>query len=100
MDHAAHPSGDRFLQQASDATNGHVAGLAGFWKLGADVDVLAGRVEGGPDPAMRNSQHTGLGGVQGQGPSRTQLPEARQPVNLAGGGIGSLLQKAVACVRS
>jgi len=35
MDHAAHLSGDRFLQQASDATNGHVAGLAGFWKLGA-----------------------------------------------------------------
>lgn len=35
MDHAAHLSGDRFLQQASDATNGHVAGLAGFWKLGS-----------------------------------------------------------------
>lgn len=34
MDHTAHLSGDRFLQQASDATNGHVAGLAGFWKLG------------------------------------------------------------------
>ncbi|MEO8389103.1 MAG: DUF2917 domain-containing protein [Polaromonas sp.] len=35
MDHAAsHLSGDRFLQQASDATNGHVDGLAGFWKLG------------------------------------------------------------------
>jgi len=31
---------------------------------GAHLGVQAGGVEGGPDPAMRNSQHTGLGGMQ------------------------------------
>ena len=36
MDHAAsHLAGDRYMQQASDATTGQVSGLAGFWKLGA-----------------------------------------------------------------
>lgn len=35
MDHSASHAGDRFLQQATDATTGQVDGLAGFWKLGA-----------------------------------------------------------------
>ena len=35
MEHSASHAGDRFLQQATDATTGQVDGLAGFWKLGA-----------------------------------------------------------------